>query len=43
MGDAVALFIVDDLSLKIRKGDINRLTNDDEFKWPDLIYSGYIE
>lgn len=37
------LFIVDDLSLKIRKGDINRLTNDDEYKWPDLIYSGYIE
>ena len=26
------LFIVDNLSLKIRKGDVNRLTNDDEFR-----------
>ena len=37
------LFIVDNLSLKIRKGDINRLTNDDEYRWADLVYSGHIE
>lgn len=37
------LFIVNELSLNIRKGDINRLTNEDEYKWPDLIYSGFIE
>lgn len=37
------LFIVDQLSLKIKKGDVNRLTNDEEFRWSDLVYSGYIE
>ena len=37
------LFIVDQLSLKIKKGDVNRLTNDEDFRWSDLVYSGYIE
>lgn len=37
------LFIVEDLSLKIKKGYINKLTNEDDFKWPDLVYKGFIE
>ena len=37
------LFIVDKLSLKIKKGSINRLTNAEDFKWPDLVYAGFIE
>ena len=37
------LFIVEHLRLKIKKGHINRLTHDEEFKWPDLVYKGFIE
>ena len=37
------LFIVDNLSLKIKKGNINKLNNADNFNWPDLVYEGFIE